>query len=88
MNMLNNVDPDIHFYNSISHNCKYYRNEQIKTLNKADHMSIMHLHCRSLYANFEYVKEYLNKLDVKFNVVALSETWINENKYGNFKLDD
>lgn len=36
MNMLNNVDPDIHFYNSISHNCKYYRDEQIKTLNKED----------------------------------------------------
>jgi len=31
-------------------------------------MSIMHLNCNSLYANFEYVKEYLNKLDVKLNV--------------------
>lgn len=68
-NMVNDVDPDLHFYNHILCNCKYYHDEQIKALNKADHMSILHLNCRSSYANFVVEKkinmEILNLMNIK-----------------------
>lgn len=86
-NKLKDVDPDMHFFNNICNNCKYYNDNDILFLNKPENMSIIHLNCRSLYANFEQLKEFLNNLDLKFGLIALSETWINANKFGNFELD-
>lgn len=73
--MLTDVDPDMHFYN-ICHNCKYYHDENVITLDKPECMSIIPLNSRSLYANFEHIKDYLGKFKIKVKAIALSETWI------------
>ena len=42
-------------------------------------LSIIHLNCRSLVANFDTVCNFLQTLNCKFDIIALSETWFNEN---------
>ena len=36
----------------------------------------MHFNARSLNANFEQIKDFLQTLDITFDVVAISETWV------------
>ena len=50
-------------------------------------ISIIHINCRSLYANFEKLKILLDNLDFVFDVIALTETWINEDNANIFSLD-
>ena len=49
--------------------------------------SLIHFNSRSMYANFNKIKEYLNKLKGKFKVIALSETWIKKERGTEFHLD-
>lgn len=58
---------------SINKYCCYYTNEQ-HSINK---LSVIHFNCESLCANFNHTKEYLNQFSYPFNVIAISETWIN-----------
>lgn len=37
----------------------------------------MHSNCRTLYANFTNIKGCLRQFKKLFNIVAMSETWIN-----------
>ena len=39
-------------------------------------ISIIHFNCRSLTANFDKLQNSLNELKHKFDVVAVSETWL------------
>ena len=47
--------------------------------NVSKNLSIIHLNCRSLVANFDTVCSFLQTLNCKFDIIALSETWFNEN---------
>ena len=37
----------------------------------------MHLYCRSLISKFGMLKEYLHDLHHKFDIITISETWLN-----------
>jgi len=48
--------------------------------------SVIHLNSRSLWSNFSKIKDYLN-LFPKFSVVAVSETWLDEDKLAEVELE-
>lgn len=74
LNMENQIDPDNQFLNSINNNCRYYTNDQLNNISKDGQLSIIHINCRSLYANFTDIKDYLGQFTQPFTVIALSET--------------
>ena len=82
-----NIDAETHFYGNSALSCNYYTEDQFNTSMEVLHkMKIIHLNCRSLYANFEQIKDFLMDFKTPFEIVALSETWINENKGMDFHL--
>lgn len=54
-----------------------------RTLN----LRVIHFNSRSLYANFNNTKNYLCTFYKPFNVIAISETWIDTEKGIDFELD-
>lgn len=83
----NDIDPDNHFFHNINDNCQYYADEQYNQSIKADgKLSIIHFNSRSMYANFENIKEYLKRFTHPFNIIAISETWIKDVKGVDFEL--
>lgn len=84
--MENEIDPENHFYTNNCH-CEYYTNDQFKSsvrMNNA--LTILHFNSRSLYTNFEEIKDYLRQFQ-NFHIIALSETWLNVNRECDTKLD-
>lgn len=69
------IDPDNNFYNKIINECEYYTEEQSNNINMEGAFSLIHFNSRSLYKNFEDIKECLSKIN-KFSVIAVSETWM------------
>ena len=45
------------------------------------------INCRSLCANFTQLKLLQENLEFSIDVIALTETWLNENKSNVFSLD-
>ena len=41
-------------------------------------LSIIHVNCRSLNSNFDKLNQMLNDLQHKFDIIAVSETWLNK----------
>lgn len=79
------IDPDK--YLCSQPNCHYYTEEQFKRgVNMKHAFSVIHLNSRSLWSNFSKIKDYLN-LFPKFSVVAVSETWLDEDKLAEVELE-
>ena len=73
-----NIDPVNNFYKNNQHDCQYYSVEKFNETFKQDHgLSIIHFNCRSLPHNSDKVKETLNDMKTTFDVIALTETWLN-----------
>uniref|UniRef100_A0A8C6M161 Reverse transcriptase domain-containing protein n=1 Tax=Nothobranchius furzeri TaxID=105023 RepID=A0A8C6M161_NOTFU len=82
-----NIDPDYNFFNNEIHECNYYNEEQFNIKMKSENsLTIAHFNSRSLYANFDAIKEYIAQFKKPFTVIAISETWITHKKEGNFEL--
>ena len=81
------INVDENFYkNTLQSKCSYYSengfNTKMQVLNSdMGHLTIMHLNCRSLVAHINEIREYLNGLVVKIDVIALSETWLIPNQH-------
>jgi hypothetical protein len=82
----NEIDPENHFYNNINNNCEYYSDEQFKSVRRGTTFSIIHFNSRSLYKNFTKIKDYLCQFN-KFNVIAVSETWLDNEKGHNVEME-
>ena len=75
----NQIDPDNNFFNDTNNVCKYYTDDQFNEItNMSGSLNMIHVNARSLKANFEHVKSYLDILKCKFDVIAISETWLCE----------
>ena len=73
----NEIDPDNNFFNGINLDCKYYTDTQLThkiTYQKG--FSIIHFNCRSLNANFSKLEDCLHSIGHNFDVIAVSETWL------------
>ena len=75
------IDPDNNFDINISNICQYYTDHQFSNFLSDKVFSIMHFNCRCISANFAYFETFVSDLHFKFDVIALSETWLigNEN---------
>lgn len=85
--VMDEIDPDNHIFKAISRDCAYFTestfNDSI-TMDKK--ISLIHFNCRSLYRNFESIKDYLNQFKSHFSMIAVSETWIQVDKGAEFNL--
>ena len=86
----NNIDPDNNLYNGIETKCNYYTDNQFDT-NMQDigllGLSIIHFNARSLNANFVKIYDYLNGLSLNFDIIAISETWIQSDSITEFQIN-
>ena len=75
-------DPDTHYYNQTPHtkNSKYYNISEFNSV-VSDNSSFSLCHCniRSATKNGNNLSNHLNSLTVQFDIIALTETWLNEN---------
>lgn len=83
----NDIDPDNTFYSNMNINCKYYSDDEYNSMKKDNCLSIIHFNSRSMYKNFDSIKEYLQKFRSQFSIITISETWFNQGKGIDFVLD-
>ena len=83
-----NIDPVNNLYNNVSLNCNYYDNLQFNMLSKKDAsgLSIIHVNARSLNANFDNIKDFLQTLNLSFDVITISETSLDVWKISDYEL--
>lgn len=53
--MDDSIDPDNYFFSSSNNDCHYYTDEQYNNINEDIQLSIIHINCRSLYANLTVI---------------------------------
>lgn len=71
----NDIDPDNNIFNNMSNNCTYYTDTIFnETVNVEGKISLIHFNSRSLYSNFECIKDYLGLFKTPFRIIAFSET--------------
>lgn len=88
MDLEQDIDPDSNFLSAIKNNCCYYTDDQYNQNIKSEgKLSLIHFNSRSLYANFNNIKNYLHTFYKPFNIIAISETWIDTEKGIDFELD-
>ncbi|XP_061906913.1 uncharacterized protein LOC133652321 isoform X1 [Entelurus aequoreus] len=84
----NDIDPDTNFFSHISNNCFYYTDDQYNSNITCDNkLSIVHFNSRSLYANYNNIKNFLEHINEPFKVIAVTETWIDDKKGIDFDLE-
>lgn len=82
------IDPDNRFFSSININCNYFTEDDYNNnIDSEGILSIIHFNCRSMYSNFNTIKDYLQQFIHPFSIIAMSETWFNEDKGIDFELE-
>lgn len=75
------LDPDINFFSSMDTTCCCHTNEQFNHRFMSEgKLSIIHFNSRSLYANFNHIRDYLRTFAQPFSVIAVSETWLDTDR--------
>ena len=74
------IDPDNNFYENAKIDCQFYTDDKLNASVKYENgFYIVHFNCRSLPVNFKRVtKESLTEIKNNVDIVALTETWLNE----------
>ena len=80
---------DNNFYENVKIDYQYYTADKLNvTINYENGFSIVHFNCRSLPQNIERVKESLIEFKNNFDIVALPDTWLNENNKDDYVIND
>ena len=83
------LDPDIHF--NIDGRCSYFvedkfndvlQNETAISREQLNHLSFFHLNIRSLQNKVDELSTLLSTLNIKFSVVGITETWLQDPPLG------
>ena len=87
------IDPDNNLHNQVNVDSLYYTDDEFNTkfIPKSEglsNFSIIHFNTRSMAANFNKLKACIAQLDYKFDVIAISETWMNNNENEEFQLEN
>ena len=48
---------------------------------------MLNTNIRSLYSNFESLKDFLRESDMNFNIIGLVETWLKDQPHEYFEID-
>ena len=51
-------------------------------------LSFMHLNTRSIVNKFDSFKQFINYFNIPFQVIGLTETWLNDNNDDLFELEN
>lgn len=82
-----NLDPDSNYYNE-NLETKCFSPSEFKSFSKNNNdFSILNLNIRSMEKNFENFKDLLQRLNFKFHVICLTETWQKGDKMNISKLN-
>ena len=90
------IDPDSCYYNhlsfSIQMNSNYYHEDSFnhsieKIFHFADTFSMMHLNVRSIPCNLSKLSLYMSNFHINFDIIGLSETWLNDSNKDVYWLD-
>ena len=76
---LNDIDPDLNYVGTDkrSLNSQYFDDQTFREKFKLSNtLSMCHLNIRSLPEHFLEFTAYIKNLDIDFNIIALSETWL------------
>ena len=78
-------DPDLNFFNDQSEavSLPYYTIDEFSCAPNSllkNSFSILQINIRSMHKNFETLQEYLNVVKCKFSIIALTETWCNDDR--------
>ena len=87
----NNADLDSSF-NTNKIQCEYYLPEDFKKRIECENIqakfSIMHLNIRSISNKFDSLKNLIDTLNIPFQKIGLTETWLNDNIVNCFTLNN
>ena len=87
-NFGNDIDPDKNVYNNIS-KCKYYTDLQLnEEIGGVNGLSFIHFNARSLKTNFHKIKDYILELNINFDIIAITETWIEPNLISDISINN
>lgn len=86
----NNVNLDmVNNLNTI--NCNYYTpnnfKEKTNVINTGKYFSIFHLNIRSIANKFDTFKQLIISLNIEFQIMGLTETWLIDDDVNNFGLE-
>ena len=92
---MSDIDPDKKNYgtdaNRISNNCLYYNisnlNMEISKHQNEDSLALFHLNIRSLRKNVTNFSICLDTIEKKYDVIALSETWLKDYNADLYQID-
>jgi hypothetical protein len=80
-----NLDPDENFLHELNNTaCDYYVEDQFNEMLRQEFQyansmfSTLHLNIRSISQNKSRFNEWLSALSIKFSVIGITETWLNE----------
>ena len=85
----NEMDPDFQYFSDSNYinntQCDYYTEETFNYKFKnnydfKDKLSLFHMNIKSLPKHHCELEIYLDSLSVKFSIIGLTETWLDENK--------
>jgi hypothetical protein len=54
---------------------------------KSQSFSLLHLNIRSISNKFDCFKQFLDALDIHFQIIGLTETWLNDINHDSFNLN-
>ena len=78
----NNVELDLSFNTNIIQ-CDYYLPEEFKKRieneNIEETFSLLHLNIRSILNKFDSFKNLIDALNIPFQIIGRTETWLNDN---------
>ena len=81
------IDTESLLYHDLPTHCRYYTSAQFSTNfssasnNRPNKLSVIHFNARSLKANLSKIKDTIRSMEYKFQIIAISETWLNENNW-------
>ena len=88
------LDPDSNFYSDID-NCEYFTEDSFNNMlsdkqnhpggygNIIDYLSLLHFNIRSIdnKLKFDRFTNFVEELDIKFSIIGISETWLNDSDH-------
>lgn len=76
----------VHYNNNLDISCEYFTEEQFNNnVDMNGNSSVIHFNSRSLWKNINKIKELVH-LFTEFNVIAVSETWLDDDKIADIHL--
>ena len=83
-----NDHPENDFLNTMGTSCDYYGEEDFtQSCCNMTGLSIPHVNARSLVKNINSIKPMLTNINFEFDIIAISESWIDENNKNDVNLD-